>query len=312
MAGRGETLLGMGGVPPGDTEAAYRWQRRLHWPMIGVALLSLPALYLEEFPDGRAAAAVARALEWTILLAFAAELGVMCWTVRQKGLFLLRNWLDVVILAFSLANVLGADSEWVALARLSRLALAGAVLTRVAGGSRGLFRRGGLPYVFALGFMALLTAGAGFWWLEPTVRSFADGLWLAFVTGATVGYGDFVPTTTASRLFAVFIVMVGFGILSVMTASIAAMLIGEDEARLRHELHRDIRALRAEVATLIGEDETRLRLEMHRDIRNLRTELARLITEEERAVLRELRADVRALREDLDRLRAGPRDGPDG
>lgn len=306
MAGRREILLGMGGVPPGDTEAAYRWQRRLHWPMIGVALLSLPAVYLAEFPDGRAAAGVARALEWIILLA------VMCWAVRQKGLFLLRNWLDVVIVAFSLASVLGAEAEWVALARLSRLALAGVVLARVAGGSRGLFRRGGLPYVFALGFMALLTAGAGFWWLEPTVRSFADGLWLAFVTGATVGYGDFVPTTTASRLFAVFIVMVGFGILSVMTASIAAMLIGEDEARLRHELHRDIRALRAEVATLIGEDETRLRLEMHRDIRDLRTELARLITEEERAVLRELRADARALREDLDRLRAGPRDGPDG
>jgi len=303
MAARGAILLGMGGVPPGDAEAAYRWQRRLHWPMIGVALLSLPALYLEEFPEMRAAAGVARALEWTILLAFAAELSVMCWTARQKGLFLLRNWLDVVILAFSLASVLGADSEWVALARLSRLALAGAVLTRVAGGSRGLFRRGGLPYVFALGFMALLTAGAGFWWLEPTVRSFADGLWLAFVTGATVGYGDFVPTTTASRLFAVFIVMVGFGILSVMTASIAAMLIGEDETRLRQELHRDIRALRAEMAALIGEDETRLRRELHRDVRELRAGLTRLLNAQEQAVIDEVRRDVQALRAEIETLR---------
>jgi voltage-gated potassium channel len=312
MAGRGEILLGIGGVPPGDTEAAYRWQGVLHWPMIGIALLSLPAVYLAEFPEGHTSGHVARALEWTILVAFAGELAVMLWFVRQKGRFLLRNWLDVVIVVFSLASVLGAESEWVALARLSRLALEGVVVARVAGGSRGLFRRGGLPYVFALGFVALLTAGAGFWWLEPTVRTFADGLWLAFVTGATVGYGDFVPTTTASRLFAVFIVMVGFGILSVMTASIAAMLIGEDETRLRHELHRDIRALRAEMATLIGEDETRLRREMHRDIRQLRTELARLITEEERAVLRELRTDVRALREDLDRLRTGLRQDHDG
>lgn len=303
MTSRRELMLGVGGVPPGDSEAAYRWERRLHGVMIGAALLSIPALYVDVFADSPEARLVARALEWVVLGAFAAELALMLSLVRQKGRYLQRNWLDVAIVCFSLASVMGAGSQWVALVRLSRLALAGALIARAAGASRGLFRRGGLPYVFALGFAALLVAGAGFWWLEPTVKGFADGLWLAFVTGATVGYGDFVPTTTASRLFAVFIVMVGFGILSVMTASIAAMLIGEDETRLRHELHHDIRALRGELAALISEDETRLRRDLQHDVRALRADIAALIADEERAVVLEVQSDVQALRTELQALR---------
>jgi len=121
-----------------------------------------------------------------------------------------------------------------------------------------------------------LIAGAGFYWLEPTVQSFADGLWLAFTTGATVGYGDLVPTTTPSRIFAVLITLLGLTFFSLVTASIAAFFIGEDEKLLRKELHEDIRHLRSEVAQLINEEERVLRREMHADVRQLRDELRRL------------------------------------
>ena len=82
------------------------------------------------------------------------------------------------------------------------------------------------------------------------MHSYADGLWLAFETGATVGYGDIVPTTPASRLFASFMVMLGFAMLSLVTGAIAAAFVGEDERKLRHELHADIKALRLEVQAL--------------------------------------------------------------
>jgi voltage-gated potassium channel len=98
------------------------------------------------------------------------------------------------------------------------------------------------------GLMAI--ARAGFYWLEPKVLTYADGLWLAFITGATVGYGDLVPSTPASRIFAVFIVLLGYAIFSVVTASIAALFVGEDEKRFEKELHADIRSLRGEIAAL--------------------------------------------------------------
>jgi voltage-gated potassium channel len=103
----------------------------------------------------------------------------------------------------------------------------------------------------AVGVMAL--AGAGFYWLEPTVRNYADGLWLAFVTVATVGYGDLFPTSAAARIFAVFIVLLGYALFSVVTATISALFVGEDEKRLDRELHADIRSLRDEIAALRGE-----------------------------------------------------------
>jgi voltage-gated potassium channel len=61
-----------------------------------------------------------------------------------------------------------------------------------------------------------------------------------------------------------------------VTASIAAFFVGEDEKLLRREMHRDLRQLRGEVAQLIDEEERRLRREMHADIRELRDEVRRL------------------------------------
>jgi voltage-gated potassium channel len=45
-------------------------------------------------------------------------------------------------------------------------------------------------------------------------------------------------------------VLVGFALLSMVTATISAFFIGEDEKRLRQELHQDIRRLHAEVRAL--------------------------------------------------------------
>lgn len=106
-------------------------------------------------------------------------------------------------------------------------------------------------FVTACGMMSI--AGAGFYWLEPSIGSYADGIWLAFTTVATVGYGDLVPTTPAARIFAVFIVLLGYALFSIVTASISALFIGEDEKRLRQELHADIRELRREVQGLRAE-----------------------------------------------------------
>jgi len=117
--------------------------------------------------------------------------------------------------------------------------------------------RGGLPQLLGLGIGVLGLCGLGFWWLEPHARTFGDGLWLAFTTAATVGYGDIVPSTAASKIFAVFVVLMGFAVLSLVTASIAAVWVQTEERRIEHEilrdLHREMRVIRHELAVLRGE-----------------------------------------------------------
>jgi voltage-gated potassium channel len=47
--------------------------------------------------------------------------------------------------------------------------------------------------------------GVGLWWLEPGTPARGGGLWLAFTTAATVGYGDSVTSLPASNNFSVFV-----------------------------------------------------------------------------------------------------------
>jgi voltage-gated potassium channel len=118
--------------------------------------------------------------------------------------------------------------------------------------------RRGLWYSLALCLVILLIGGLGFWWLEPDIHSLHEGLWLAFTTAATVGYGDVVPRTFAGRSFAVLVVLLGLAVLSLVTASLAAIFVEREveqevefgEREIERELRAEIRALRSEVKSL--------------------------------------------------------------
>jgi voltage-gated potassium channel len=114
--------------------------------------------------------------------------------------------------------------------------------------------RRGLLYSLVLAMLILLLGGVGFWWLDPKVETLSDGLWLAFTTAATVGYGDLVPSTQASRAFSVLVVLLGLAVLSLVTASLAAIFVerevDEEERQIERDLMREIRLVRNEVTEL--------------------------------------------------------------
>ena len=113
--------------------------------------------------------------------------------------------------------------------------------------------RRGLLYSLGLCMLILVLGGVGFWILEPRTLTLTDGLWLAFTTAATVGYGDIIPSTHASRAFAVVVVLLGLAVLSLVTASVAAMFVETEERQIERDLMHEIGALRAEVRLLRGE-----------------------------------------------------------
>jgi voltage-gated potassium channel len=69
-----------------------------------------------------------------------------------------------------------------------------------------------------------------------------------------VGYGDTVPTTLASKVFAVFVVLLGYGVLSLVTAAIASSWVETEEQQREREflreMHREIASLRQELVAL--------------------------------------------------------------
>ena len=117
--------------------------------------------------------------------------------------------------------------------------------------------RRGVLYSLVLCGLILLIGGVGFWMLDPRVQTLSDGLWLAFITAATVGYGDMVPSTPVSRGFAVVVVLLGLAVLSLATASMAAIFVekdvAEDEDLLAQSLLREMNLLREDIQVLRSE-----------------------------------------------------------
>jgi voltage-gated potassium channel len=114
--------------------------------------------------------------------------------------------------------------------------------------------RRGLLYSLLLAVAILGLGGVGFWMIDPRIDNLGDGLWLAFTTAATVGYGDVIPHTPASRIFSVVVVLLGLAVLSLVTASLSAIFVEKEveaeERQIEKDLRRELRALREELHSL--------------------------------------------------------------
>ena len=282
--------IGLGGVSADDNAVALNWQRRLHWIMVAIALMSVPAYVLSTADLDPIWHRIASLLDFVILVAFAAELLWMLHVSTFPIRYLLENWLNVVIIIGAAAAALGAATEWIAIVRGMRAAVAVLVVVRTATEFRVLFTRRGAPMLTGIAFLILLGFGGLFYWLDPAIKTFWDGLWLAFMTGTTVGYGDVIPTTGITRVLAAIMVLIGVSIVTLFTANVVAFFIGGEEAKMREALQRDIVALRGEIAQLLDAEELRITLELHKEVRALREELT------------EMRGEMAALRTPRDSI----------
>lgn len=243
----------LGFSPPDMADAhAVGLQAAWRWPSLAAQVATIPAFYMQMLggPQARWAIVIylAAALVQVLALAHVAR------ATRRPMTHVQRNWLTVLLVFGLLMCPLlpsgGDEHDFLAFA----LGVALLTLWHMVWMMRRSFARGSVPHLLLVAVVVLILCGAGFWWLEPRAQSLEDGMWLAFTTAATVGYGDIVPTTTASKVFSVFVVLLGFGVLSLVTAAIAASWIESDERRIEreilHDMHRQLGSVRAELASL--------------------------------------------------------------
>ncbi|KXU87478.1 potassium transporter [Paraburkholderia monticola] len=244
---------GLGGIGTNDNPRAVRAWRHLRWALCALSFLAIPAFYIELAVPTPTALTVSRTLYLCMFAGFGLSLTWLAHLSSQPKTLLANNWLDLIV-AFGAAFSIGFGTPpWPPVEWLLRLSFMGVVALRIVLSLRGFVAPNRLMWLLLAGALVLAMAGGGFYWLEPRVHSYAEGLWLAFESSATVGYGDIAPTTPASRVFAAFVVLLGYGMLSLVFASIAAAFIGKEERALRREMHRDIKHLNDEIVRMHAE-----------------------------------------------------------
>ncbi len=77
----------------------------------------------------------------------------------------------------------------------------------------------GLIYVIYISLITIIAAALLVGHFEK--MSFGDSLWWSIVTCTTVGYGDFYPMTAGGRITATILMVVGVGLLGMITGTVA-------------------------------------------------------------------------------------------
>jgi voltage-gated potassium channel len=101
---------------------------------------------------------------------------------------------------------------------------------------RSVFRRGHLTR-FLMAASVLVLNGAIIVYLverhapHSNIHTLGESLWWSVTTVTTVGYGDYVPVTTAGRVTACFIMAIGLLTLAVLTAQVASSFVAQGPSR---------------------------------------------------------------------------------
>jgi voltage-gated potassium channel len=222
------------------------------WPTMLALLSTVPSFYVELLkPSPPLIAVLSYVLAAAVMAAALLHVG---WRSGNLKAHLRANGFDLVLCAgLLIAAVLppSAESEpslWL------RVVVGFFTMARMFWAAHYVITRGGTLYRLIAALLVLVLCGLGFWWIEPTTPTFGDALWLAFTTAATVGYGDSVPTTPASKIFAVFVVFLGVGAITLVAAAIASAWIATEDRHIEREilddLHKQLAGVRAEMAAL--------------------------------------------------------------
>ncbi len=193
--------------------------------------LALVAVVLLILPENRAASVVNLVVWGVFVLDYVAAL----WVAPEKGRFVRGHLLELI--AILPVDFLRA-ARALRIVRLVRVLRLGIVFGRTYRTLGGILGTNGLGRAVVVVVIVILLAGLSIWTVEPEIGTVGDGLWWAFVTATTVGYGDISPASVGGRLIAFVLMTVGIGLIGLITASVATFFLrGGAEERAPESPH---------------------------------------------------------------------------
>lgn len=121
-------------------------------------------------------------------------------------------------------------TKFVKLTKFTKLTRLFALLARMVSKSKSFFDTNGFKYMLMISGVLILIGGTLISFFEK--MTFSDGLWWAFVTTTTVGYGDISPSSLPGRMVACTLMLCGIGLIGSLTSTITSFFLNsrkEDE-----------------------------------------------------------------------------------
>ena len=93
---------------------------------------------------------------------------------------------------------------------------------------------------FRVLFVILLTllAGATYFYWSVEGWSVIDSLYFSVMTMSTIGYGDFTPSTTYSKIFTIIFAVLSIGVFVAVVSKIVTIILAEKKAYKKRKQHK--------------------------------------------------------------------------
>jgi len=232
-----KSLIGLAGVDPQERTKAIWWGHVFEWPMVFVSFWVLLEWYLDV--TGELTLEYSQYTSLSVWLLFVLETAVLASLVQNRVHYLKTNWMNLLIILVAIPFLLQQQQSYpLAAFRVFRLLVLLGLLIHVSSALRQLLSRHHLGITLLASFIIIVFAGVIIASLDPAIETPWDGLWWAWVTITTVGYGDIVPVSNIGKVFAGLLIAMGVGLFSMLTASFSAFFMTREEenAALKEQL----------------------------------------------------------------------------
>jgi len=231
------SLFGLSGVSRSERPLAVKVGRWFEWPMILLAFWIILEWYIEA--QSLTPLVLTLFTDWFIWGFFVIETLILVTLVEHKSRFLRGNWGSLVIV-FAGFPLLWDVFPHAGGLRALRLLVLFSLLFNMSAAARKILGRNHLGTTLMVSFIIVILAGTIMSVIDPNIETPMDGIWWAWVTITTVGYGDIVPGSTAGRLFGALLILLGIALFSMLTASFSAFFLAQSEEKIsRQELENN-------------------------------------------------------------------------
>mgnify|MGYP000096946962 CR=1 FL=1 len=177
---------------------------------------------------------------WAIWSIFLVEVVVMTALSTEKVNYFFRNWLNILIVILVFPPLWTTHTTYFALLRYLRFLILFRLIIPQFYNLHRLLLRNKFGITLSTCLLVTILGGIIEAYLDPSIGSIGNGIWWAWQTVTTVGYGNVVPHTIAGRVFGGLLMLLGVGLFSLVSANLAAYFIERGQAQKKRKPERII------------------------------------------------------------------------